>query len=249
MIMNTLKFKLSLILLLTYTIVSPGIVLAQEVKTDDGWNFTIAPFLYAPTVSGDVIINNNPGSLNTLKLNLGGMLYFESYSPKWSIATDLILMNFDTDITMNLSGREGTLGLKNTIVGFYVMYRVARWIELGLGGRLVAATTNLHVPAGNILSEINGEFKSVIVDPLLVTRFTFLNTKKWHLALRGDVGAFGALGYFTWLVNPYVGFKLSKLFEVNLGYRVLSLYHDDEPNNDRLDLLLYGPQVGLQIHF
>lgn len=243
------KSKLFFILIFSLYIVYPQVSKAQEKQDEKKWNFTLAPFLYLPTITGDVIINNNPGLLTKQKLNPGGMLYFESYSPKWSFGTDFLLMDFDLDITMNLSGREGTLGLKNTIVGFYVMYRVARWVELGLGGRLVAATTNLNVPAGNILSEINGEFKSVIVDPLLVTRFTFLNTKKWHLALRGDVGAFGALGYFTWLVNPYVGFKVSKLFEVNLGYRVLSLYHDDEPNNDRLDLLFYGPQAGLQIHF
>ena len=243
------KATLVILLISGITVANPFICQAQESENKEGWHFTIAPYIYAPTVSGDVIINNNPGKIPSTKLNIGGMLYIEAYSPKWSIASDLMLMDVSTDITMNKSGREGTYNIKPTIVGLYSLWRVAKWLEVGIGGRLVSSKSNLQVPAGIILSEIDAEFHSVIVDPLIVTRFTFLKTKKWQIAMRGDVGAFGLLGYFTWLVNPYAGFKISKVFEVNLGYRVLSLYHDDSENNDRLDLLLYGPQAGLLIHF
>ena len=247
--MRTLRYDLVFLLILSLCTICPLNSEAQDDQTEKRWNFTIAPYIYAPTVSGDVLINNNPGMIPSSNLNLGGMLYLESYSPKWSIASDLMLMDISTDITMNISGREGTYNIKPTIVGLYFLRRVAKWFEVGIGGRLAAYTTNIHVPAGPFLPEINTEYNSAIVDPLIVTRFTFLKTEKWQIALRGDVGAFGLLGYFTWLVNPYAGFKISKVFEVNLGYRVLSMYHDDSENNDRLDLLLYGPQLGLLIHF
>jgi hypothetical protein len=245
------KYKSALIFLviISVSVINPFNSLAQDDKAEKRWNFTIAPYIYAPAMNADVIINNNPGNIPSSKLNLGGMLYLEAHSPKWSIAADLMLMDISTDITMNNSGREGTFNVKPTIVGLYFMRRVAPWLEIGLGGRLLAYKMNLQVPAGIILSEIDAESNSEIVDPLIVTRFTFLKTEKWQIALRGDVGAFGLLGYFTWLVNPYAGFKITKVFEVNLGYRVLSLYHDDSENNDRLDLLLYGPQAGLLIHF
>ena len=247
--MRTLKYDLVFLIILGLCTICPLTSLAQDDKAEKRWNFTIAPYIYAPTVSGDVLINNNPGMIPSSNLNLGGMLYLEAYTPKWSIATDLMFMDVSTDITMNISGREGTLNIKPTIVGLYFLRRVAKWFEVGIGGRLISSKTNLLVPAGAILSEINTEFNSAIVDPLIVTRFTFLKTEKWQISMRGDVGAFGLLGYFTWLVNPYAGFKISKMFEVNLGYRVLSMYHDDSENNDRLDLLLYGPQAGLMIHF
>ena len=247
--MRICKAELIFLVLMSLSVVSPRKSEAQDDKTEKTWNFIIAPYLYAPTMKADVVINNYPGNIPTSKLSLGGMLYLESYGPKWSIATDLILVEIGTDITMNKSGREGTYNIKPTIVGLYSLWRVAKWFEVGIGGRLVAYTSNLYVPAGAILPEINTEYNSAIVDPLIVTRFIFLKTEKWQLTLRGDAGAFGLLGYFTWLVNPYAGFKISKMFEVNLGYRVLSLYHDDEPNNDRLDLLLYGAQAGLLIHF
>ncbi len=236
-------------MLMTLMLAYPAIVLAQEEQAEKRWNFTIAPYIYVPTVSGDVIINNNPGKIPSTKLNLAGMLYLETYSPKWSIATDLMLMDVTTDITMNNSGREGTFHIKPTIVGLYTLRRVAKWFEVGIGARIAIYDMNLFVPAGSILSEINADYNSAIVDPLIVTRFTFLKTEKWQIALRGDVGAFGLLGYFTWLVNPYVGFKITELFEVNLGYRVLSLYHDDSEFDDRLELLFYGPQAGLLINF
>ena len=247
--MRTLKYNLVFLLILGLCTICPLASLAQDDKTAGGWNFTIAPFLYAPTISGDVIINNNPGKIPSTKLNLAGMLYLETYSPKWSIATDLMLMEVTTEITMNNSGREGTFHIKPTIVGLYTLLRVAKWFEVGIGARIAIYDMILFVPAGTILSEINADYNSAIVDPLIVTRVTFLKTEKWQIALRGDVGAFGLLGYFTYLVNPYVGFKITKLFEVNLGYRILSLYHDDSEFDDRLDLLFYGPQVGLLINF
>jgi hypothetical protein len=245
--MSKLTINLFRILLITILMISPEFVNAQETKKEKRWSFIPAVYILGPTLSGDVLINNNPAILTAKKMNVGGMVSFEARSPKWSISTDFIYTNIDTDITMPRTNRKGTIDIRTSFYGLYGMRRVAKWLELGLGVRIVVYDINMKVPAGIIFSEIDTRFKSGIVDPLIVTRVTFLDSENWELALRGDVGAFGIWGYFTYLIYPYVGYKIKNLFEVNLGYRVVNLYHNDEAGNDKIDLLYYGPQLGLLI--
>jgi hypothetical protein len=241
--LNRFIYLLTFLLFLFYTVSTQ----AQETPKEKRWSFIPGVYINGPTLSGDVLINNNPAVLTKKKMNVGGMVSFEARSPKWSISTDFVYTNIGTDIIMPRTKREGTIDIRTSFYGLYGMRRVATWLEIGLGTRIVVYNIDMKVPAGIILSEIDANFKSAIVDPLIVTRFTFLDTDSWEMALRGDVGAFGLLGYFTYLIYPYVGYKIKNLFEVNLGYRVVNLYHDDEEGNDKIDLLYYGPQLGILI--
>jgi hypothetical protein len=235
-------------ILLALAVAIPSIAQAQADSAEEGWDFVIAPYVYAPTISGDVKINRNSGTLSN-KLSVGGMLAFEAYNPKWSIYTDLLHMNFDTDVTLPLSSRMGTLETSTTFFGIYAMRRVAKWFEVGLGGRLAFNNSRLKADPNRIFPEIDAEFNSVIFDPLLVYRFTFLRNDKWNIGLRGDVGGFGFYSIFTYMINPMVGYQISDLLEINLSYRLLSFYQDDEEGRDKFDLLFYGPQLGLLFHF
>lgn len=235
-------------MLLALTVTIPSIAQTQEDKGEEGWNFVIAPYVYAPAISGDVMINNHSGALAKTYV-VGGMIAFEAYTPKWSIYTDLLLTNFNTDVTLPLTDRIGTIDASTTFFGIYAMRRVAKWFELGLGGRLIVTNSNMTAESTLLFSEIDADFNSVAVDPLFVYRFTFLNNEHWNIRLRGDVGGFGFYSIFTYLINPSVGYRITDLLEINLGYRLLSFYQNDEEGGDRFDLLFNGPQIGVLFHF
>jgi hypothetical protein len=241
--MHSLRFKRSLILVLTFIISSSGIICAQEADTDKGWHFQIGPDFYAPLVSGDVIMGNNSGTL-TSSLNYGGMLGFEAYSAKWAIGTSLLFVSSSSDLTLPLSSREAKFDGKFTLIGVYGLRQAAKWFDIGLGGRIVLVDADLFIDGVQIKDSKYPTFA-----PLIAYKFNILDSKKWRIALQGDVGGFGINATWTYLVNPYVGFKISKLFEVYAGYRMLSFSTTSDSEKTEMDILMHGPKLGFFIHF
>ena len=241
--MHTLRFKHSFILLLTFIISSPGIICAQEADTDKGWNFQIGPDFYAPLVSGDIIMGNNSGTL-TSSLNYGGMLGFEAYSAKWAIGTSLLFVSSSSDLTLPLSSREAKFDGKFTLIGIYGLRQATKWLDIGLGGRIVLVDADLFIDGVQ-----RKDSKYPALAPLIAYKFNILDIKKWRITLLGDVGGFGINATWTYLVNPYVGFKISKLFEVYAGYRLLSFTTTSDSEETEVDILMHGPKLGILIHF
>jgi hypothetical protein len=242
--MNSLRFKLSLILLLTYAIVSPGIVHAQEAETDKGWNFKIGPDFYAPFVNGDVTMDSVGSGTLTSSLNYGGMLGFEAYSAKWAIGTNLLLVSSSSDITLPLTSRPASFDGKFTLIGLYGLRQAAKWLDLGLGGRVVLVDADLFIDGAHIKDSKYPTFA-----PLIAYKFNILDSKKWGITLQGDVGGFGINSTWTYLVNPYVGYRISKLFEIYAGYRLLSFSTVSDSEETEMDILMHGPKIGFNIHF
>ena len=223
------------------------LVSAQEDSTEKGWNFVIAPYVYVPVISGDVMINYRTGSLSN-NVGFGGLLAFEAYSPKWSVYTDVLNNNVETDITLPLSSRVGTFKTSTTFVGFYGMRRVAKWFEVGLGARIIFNNSSIKADSREPFPELDTEYNGTAISPLIVYRFTFFSNDKWNIRMRGDVGGFGVYSIFTYLINPSAGYRISDLIEVNLSYRLLSFDQNDEDNGDNFDLIFQGPQFGVLFH-
>jgi len=194
------------------------------------------------------MINYNSGSLYH-KATVGGLLAFEAYNPKWSIYTDLLITKIETDIQLPLSSRLGTFKANTTFLGFYGMRRVAKWFEIGLGAKIIFNNSSITADARNLFDELDVEYDMTTVSPLVVYRFTFLDTDKWNLRVRGDVGGFGAYSIFTWMINPSAGYRISDLIEVNAAYRFLSFEKDDKDNGNKIDLNFDSPQFGVLFHF
>lgn len=75
-------------------------------------------------------------------------------------------------------------------------------------------------------------------------------TGKWDLVLRGDIGGFGIGSDLAWQVSPKVGYRFSKLFELGIASRVISMdYTGSGDPAYRYDMRIYGPEVGLGFHF
>ncbi len=88
-------------------------------------------------------------------------------------------------------------------------------------------------------------------DPFLGARLQVPNTRKWRLAIRGDVGGFGVGSDFAWQVYPTVGYRFSRLFELAVAYRWIDMDYTTGSGADefRYNITTFGPEVGLLFHF
>ena len=241
--MNNYRFKFSILLLMSLMLAYPAIVQAQEAQTNEGWNFKIGPDFYAPFVSGEITMDSISGALAN-SLNYGGSLGFEAYSAKWSVATDLMFVNAVSDVTLPLSSREANFDGKFTLFGVYAMHRVANWFDIGLGGRLILVDADLFVDG---VQQKDSKYPTGA--PLIVYRFNIFESPKWDIRLRGDFGGFGVDSNWTYLVNPLIGYRFNKLFELYVGFRLLAFSYNNESTATEMDILMYGPKIGFFIHF
>jgi hypothetical protein len=257
--MKTMKAASMLLFMLIF-MTSFNAFSQDENNKDKGWNFVIAPYIWAPITTGEVVVNGNGQGFETKpadllsSLNMAGMLYFEAANAHWSISADLLYVNLGNDVTIpGDSLQPGSLDAKLTSFGVYGMYRVAKWFEVGVGGRFTSANSELKAVAdpANDLPAIDEKANNSFFDPLIVYRFTVpIKNEKWHAGLRGDIGGFGVGSQFTYLVYPYGGYQFSKLFELTLGFRASGLDFESGSGADlhKLNLNLYGPQIGLLFH-
>jgi len=247
-------FAFVIVILLTFMFFQPTMGQDQETNNEQGWTFTIAPYLLLPFIDGEMTVNDHstdidigPGEV-LRNLNMVAMLYFEASNPKWALFTDVVYLKTGKDILFGPAQREGTAGLSITSIGFYGMRRATAWFELGIGGRVNFSTMKLNVVAGIIPPEIDETSDETWFDPLIVYRFTVpLKNENWNLGLLGDVGGFGVGSQFTYLINPYFGYEFAKWFELSFGFRWVGVNFErnTEGREQKLNLHFYGPEIGL----
>ena len=111
----------------------------MESQEDKAWNFTIAPYLFTPYTSGDIIVAGNEQDIYTAPsdilgdLKMAGMLYLEAANAKWSISADVLYLKLGTDFNVPAPPApapiNANIGADATLLGFYGMYRLADWFD------------------------------------------------------------------------------------------------------------------------
>lgn len=90
-------------------------------------------------------------------------------------------------------------------------------------------------------------------DPVIGLRFMSALSKRWLIALSGDVGGFGIgnAAKFTWQLEGEIGFRVTRWFSVFAGYRALSFDTIDGEGAQRsgADLFQHGPLIGAGFNF
>jgi hypothetical protein len=214
------------------------------------WRFVVAPYFLFPYMDGTVTIRGfdfdvdaNPGDIFD-KLQFGAMLYLEANNGTWGISLDGIYM--DLEQTGEILGLL-TARMKQGAVELAGYRRVAEWAEVLAGGRLNILSASL-VGEGGVIDRKDDK---TWFDPFLGARFQVPNTRKWRLAIRGDVGGFGVGSDFAWQVYPAVGYRFSRLFEAAVAYRWIDMDYKtgSEGEEFRYNMTIFGPEVGLLFHF
>jgi len=234
---------------------------AQELSKANEWNFLTNVYLLFPNISGEAGIGNqltvpidaHPGDIFS-KLKMGGMLYLEARHKRWAITSDLVFMKLNEEVTTGKLFDSGDVTGKQLIWEAAGLYRVAPFLELGVGSRLnylqmgIDANRNAF-PSGT--EAVSGIATKTWLDPILITRLTADIREKWLFQFRGDLGGFGVGSDFTWQLQGYAGYRFTKMFQLTAGYRIISIDYDKGVDKERFIFNVdeYGPVVNFGFNF
>lgn len=256
-----LKALVACWLLLTIFCSSINYVSAQSETDTKKWEFLTDVYLLFPYMNGEIGIGNNitvpvdasPGDIFS-KLQMAGMLDFEARTDKWAITTDFVYMNLNQDITPGNVIVSGDVGAKQLIWESAGLYRLAPFWEVGVGGRLNNIATEIDFIRKAVPNNTKEFYKSgskTWFDPILVTRLSGNVDDKWLFQFRGDLGGFGLGSDFTWQLQAYAGYRISKVFHLAAGIRILGIDYDRGTDTERFiyNVDTSGPVIKLGFNF
>lgn len=239
--------------------------LAQEkTKTQDytnsgsTWHFLIEPYLMLPYLNGDtgvgslpdVSIDANPGDVFD-HLQMAAMLYGEAYTKDWAISTDIIFMDLKQDVDVKGDITYGSLHLKQFVLETSGFRRMLPWLDLGAGGRVNSLTTraDLTLDLPNGTSFRSKRSNRTWLDPIIIARFHNPEGSKYLYQLRGDIGGFGLGSDFTWQMQASIGYRISQLFQVSGGYRIIGVDYNKGNGEDRFMYNVDTSGIELRVGF
>jgi len=234
---------------------------AQSPVSEKKWYFLTDVYLMFPYMDGETGIGEalvlpvdaSPGDIFS-KLQMGAMLYLEARTDKWAITSDLVYMKLNQDVTPGTVLNSGDVTAKQLIWEAAGLYRITSFLEAGVGGRLNYLDIGMDVrrnvfPAGT--EEVTGEQSKTWYDPVVIARFATDIKDKWLFQFRGDIGGFGVGSVLTWQLHAAAGYRFTKVFQMSLGYRILSTDYKagEEPKEFLFDVNEFGPEIRFGFNF
>lgn len=209
-----------------------------------------APYIWAPTV--DASFNDRSGSGNPDvgegesdimdKLDSAFLGHLETQGDNWGLYGDMVFLGLGDE-------RDGTrVDIDSELdAGIYELAAVwspgderYRGFEAIFGIRYMSVELQLDFdPVNPALSPRQVDFDEDFTDFLIGARYTVPLSDTWAFSMRADgsfgdsEGTFNVAGLFLWEMGPGA---------LAFGYR----YFDAElqPNENTLDIELYGPEIG-----
>jgi hypothetical protein len=223
------------------------------------WSFSIAPYVWAAGISGDVAAFGLPtvdidASFSDIfdNLDFAAMLVSELRYGRFGIFTDLAYVK--------LSGATGTpfgvladrVGLDAETLAFTAAgeYRVLETpggsLDLMAGARVWSVDTTVSV-SGGLLGSRERSDGDTWVDPLIGAKGRFDLTERFYLTGWAMAGGFGASSDFMWDLWGGAGYQFNNRFSAVLGYRGMGV--DYENDGFVFDVIQHGPVIGGVVRF
>jgi hypothetical protein len=271
-----LVFLVMVVFILTDAFVSS--VAAEEKPAEGGWEFTVAPYLWAVAMNGNVTVRGLKAdvdvSFNDIwdELNFAFMLAYEARKGRWGLWGNTIYADLgDSDV----DGPDGLSEVDPTVKAFWQelggFYRLGTWdladkadekapsvtVDTFLGARYTYLDAKIDFkfegPRRSFSNDVD-EDKSW-VEPLVGVRTIWDFYERWALSLAGNIGGVVFGSDFAWSASGLIGYQFSLFGEDNAkvfgGYRALSQDYTDGSGDDKFewDVTLHGPILGLGIRF
>jgi len=251
-------------------------VVAEEKPAESGWEFTVAPYLWAISMDGSVTVRgleaDVDASFNDIwdELNFAFMLAYEARKGHWGLWGNTIYSNLgDSDV----NGPAGLGEIDPSVTAFWQelggFYRLGTWdladssdkktpsvtVDTFLGARYTYLDTKIDFEGvfsgfANNIDEDKSWF-----EPLLGVRTIWDLNERWVLTMAGDIGGVAFGSDFAWSASGLIGYQFSLFGKDNArvfaGYRALSQDYTDGSGNDKFewDVTLHGPILGMGIRF
>jgi hypothetical protein len=229
-------------------------------QDQDGWQFSVTPYLWMAGQSGTVRVgqvvpaqNVNVHFSNVLSnLDFGVMGTLEAHRDRWSIILDGFYISMSRDSDPILGGDLGTARLKldNGIVQLAGAYRVLQSetspVDVYAGVRYTNLNADLTFSQSRLLPAGAKRSDSVDwVDGLIGVRATYKFADRWSVWGSADVGAGGS--NYSWQLIATVLWDASKNVSLSGGFRILA--QDYNTSSFYYNVRTAGPFVGARIRF
>ncbi|MFC1665016.1 outer membrane beta-barrel protein [Pseudomonadota bacterium] len=197
-------------------------VSAQGVITDetgDKWQSSLVLYLWATGLEGTMGVGGNQipvdESFSDLAENLAGALSlrFESHKGKWGYFLDGMYVNLDPSATTPVG--TITTDIKQYIFEAGGVYHFNPTVQGLFGARYQDLKLDMNFPGRTVSGDQDW------ADGFLGLRLVPVNTNKWRVWLRGDVGLVGDSDS-TWNAAIGAGYSFNKKWSLLAAYRVLS---------------------------
>jgi hypothetical protein len=230
-------------------------VLAQEIDSDDKWEFKAAFYLWGAGVDMTTQIGNEVDiSFDDLldNLDMAFMGTFEARTPKWSTVLDVIYLDesFKGGGTIGSIGipAEANVDLKSWIVGVQgartVLDVKRATLAVLIGARYLDMESKLTLRLGTSGPTLTTSASGSALDGVVGIRGTVNIAEKWYLPYHLDAGA--GESDFTWQGLGGIGYRF-KWVNVLLAYRHIRW---ELGSNKRFkDVSLSGPTLGVMGKF
>jgi hypothetical protein len=242
--MNTNALRAAVAGTLLALVAGPGVAQANDLT------WVAAPYIWVPTVNAT--FNDRSGSGNPDvgegesdimdKLDSAFLGHLETQGDNWGLYGDIVFLGLGDERNGNLVDIDSELD-----AGIYELAAVwspgderYRGFEVIAGVRYMTVELQLDFdPANPALDSRSVDFDEDFTDFLIGARYSVPLSDTWALMLRGDTsfgdseGTFNVSAGFSWEMGPGA---------LVVGYR----YFDAElkPNENTLDIELYGPEIG-----
>ena len=217
---------------------------------NDSLTWVAAPYVWVPTINAT--FNDRSGSSNPDigggesdimdALDSGFLGHLEAQGDNWGVYGDMLFIGFADDRNGTLVSTDAELD-----AGIYDLAAVwspgddrYRGFEGYAGVRYIALDLQLDFdPVNPALSSRNADFDQNFTDFLIGARYSVPLSDKWALIMRADASFGDTEG--TWNISGLFSRQMGPGALV-FGYR----YFDGEvqPNENTLEIELYGPEIG-----
>jgi hypothetical protein len=199
-------------------------------------------------------------------LDFMGEVHVEARKDKWGIFFDGSYIDLSITGTVinhpypSLGPLEGKLDLTEWIIELGGLYQVAQWrLEKGRavhldvlgGGRYWELEGDLTLSSPGAGSSFSLSGSEDWIDPFVGLRLGVDLGKNFLVGVRGDIGGFGVGSDVSWNASVLLGYRITGLLSVWVGYRALSVDYENGSGNDRFvyDVTKSGPMIGLGFRF
>jgi hypothetical protein len=238
------------------------------------WRFSLAAYGWLAGLKGDVFTEGVKTEIDVPFSDIfedtqaGFMMYAEARWRKWFASFDGTWAKLGEEVAGTLANIDVTIHQKifELKLGREIYHRYLDeadaetdhdWrreagIDLFIGGRYFSTEPDVKItPITGPGEQLSG--KDDRWDPFIGIRAGYDMSKRWSIVFKGDIGGFGIgnASEFTWQTEGTIGYRVSKLFTLFLGYRLLSFDTVEGSGSQKsgTDLLQHGPIIGAGVSF
>jgi hypothetical protein len=249
-----LKTQLALVSLVIFACAAPR---AAAQSNAGEWQFSVAPYLWAAGMDGTIRIADLEADVDLAfsdiisDLDFALMGHFDMRNESWVLSSDLVYVDLGQTEDIVEGAIEATVNANLDLTMFELAggYRLSPVFTLLAGVRWVDMGTGLTY-SGDLVDE-DASAGASWIDPLIGVHALAPLNDRWWLGVRADVGGFGVGSELTWQAYADIGFRVSKLVSVMLGYHVFDMDYQDGSGLAAVDLdvTISGPQLGVVFTF